>query len=485
MIRLNKAGEEFLGISRDELAGKTDYDIFPSEQADANVKADRKVIVEKRMIAIAEAKIYSKTKGDRLIYVRKIPLFNDKGEVAFILGIAEDITEQKKLAEDNSRLQHQLWQSQKLESIGRFAGSIAHDFNNHLSVIMGYANLLLDTMGSDDPKRADVLEIYRAGESAAMLSKQLLTFSRKQVLQCVNVDLNKVLRGLQRMLRRLVSENISLEFMLPTKPTMVWADPSQMEQVIMNLVVNSRDAMPAGGRLAISVERQCLTEEQIRNYEGKPGNYIVLTVADTGMGMDSETISHVFEPFYTTKEVGKGVGLGLATVYGIVKQSDGFVRVESSVGAGTTMRIFLPESKEAGDESGTKREMTDITSRGGSETILIVEDDEAVLGLIEKILVPAGYRVVIAKCCADAEQQLHSNGRIDALLCDVVLPDGKGNEFYARMKKQYPDLRVIFMSGYGDEAISKEITRMKHAKMILKPFSSQDLKAHIRSLLEH
>ncbi|MCX7680100.1 MAG: response regulator [Spirochaetes bacterium] len=482
-VRFNKAGEKFLGISQNELIGKTDYDIFPTEQAEANVRADREVISNKRMVEIFEAQLYSKAKGNRIVHARKIPLFNEKDEVVFVLSIAEDITEQKQLAEEKNRLQQQIWQIQKLESIGRFAGSIAHDFNNLLSVILGYANLLLESFAHDDPRRAEIYEIYRAGESAAALCKQLLTFSRKQVLRATNVDLNKVVKGLQQMLRRLVPENISLEFVFSLKPAIVLTDPSQMEQLIMNLVVNSRDAMPNGGRLVISVAKRTIADNEIQPYEGKPGDYVELTVSDTGIGMNEDVLSHVFEPFYTTKEEGRGVGLGLSTVYGIVKQSGGFIRIESSVGVGTAVRIFLPESKETTSEDFVRDAKIDTTPYGERKIFLVVEDDEAVLALIVKMLSSFGYRVIAAKCCAEATQQMRSMSNIDVLLCDVVLPDGRGDELYETVKSIFPGLRVIFISGYWDDLLSKKISQLPHAAMILKPFSIQDLKERIASLL--
>jgi CheY-like chemotaxis protein len=359
-------------------------------------------------------------------------------------GTVLDITERK-------NIEAQLLQAQKMESIGRLAGGVAHDFNNLLTVINGYADFVLRRLSADDQVYPQVKEIRSAGDRAAELTQQLLAFSRKQVLQPKVLNLNDIVRDSDKMLRRLIGEDIELVCVLDPSARFVEADPGQLNQVIVNLAVNARDAMPGGGKLIIETAN---SEQEVS-----------LTVRDTGHGMEAGTLEHIFEPFFTTKGVGKGTGLGLATVYGIVRQSAGHISVQSEVGSGTTFTIRLPAS-----EGDTPRNASDKPQPGGSGNVLLVEDEEAVRRLIATILEQHGYHVLVAN---DGEEALsvykHARPRIDLLISDVVMPRMRGNELAAHLRELQPEMRVLFISGYTDPSISNQVISAG-SNFLQKPF---------------
>ena len=379
-----------------------------------------------------------------------------------------------------TQLQRQ--QSQKLEAIGQLAGGVAHDFNNMLTAIIGYTDLSLRRVGLENPIRRNLEETKKAAERAASLVRQLLAFSRKQILEPKVLDLNDVVKDMEKMLTRLIGENIKLATKLVDDLGSVKADPCQVEQIIMNLVVNSRDAMPRGGKVTIETANVTFDHQtSLRHISVKPGEYVMLAVSDTGSGMDQETQRRIFEPFFTTKDVGKGTGLGLSTVYGIVKQSGGNIWVYSEPGLGTMSKIYLPRIDSAGAECCEQQEP--IVLRG-TETILLVEDEDVVRGLTKNILMQAGYNVLDAKGGEEAIRVCRAHpGPIDLLLTDVVMPEISGKEVADRLQELRPAIRVLFMSGYTDEAIVQHGVLDATVEFIQKPFTWFGLTRKVRDVL--
>jgi CheY-like chemotaxis protein/two-component sensor histidine kinase len=366
-----------------------------------------------------------------------------------------------------------------MEGIGRLAGGIAHDFNNILSVILSCAGCALEDLKADDPVREDVVEIEKSAVRAAALTRQLLAFSRKQLLQPESLDLNRVIGEMEKMLRRIIGEDVRLGLALAPDLATVTADPGQVEQVIMNLVVNARDAMPEGGTLTIRTANVGMDEER---GAGAAGPQVMLAVADSGVGMDEATLARVFEPFFTTKEVGKGSGLGLSTVYGIVKQSGGSIHVESEVGRGTTFRILLPRGS-----SPPARERPAPAAAPGArgETVLLVEDEEAVRNVAKRILEGAGYAVLPAASAAEALRTCEQHaGEIHLLLTDVVMPQTSGSILAERLAGIRPSMKVLFMSGHTDDAVFRHGLLDGSARFLAKPFTPPDLLAKVREAID-
>ncbi len=393
------------------------------------------------------------------------------------LCMIEDITERK-------ALEAQFRQAQKMESIGRLAGGVAHDFNNLLTVINGYSNFLLGKLSAADPLRAGLKEIHKAGDRAARLTQQLLAFSRKQVLEPRVLDLNRVVGEMRSMLGRLVGEDVQVRFELSAAAGMVRADPHQIEQVIVNLVVNARDAMPHGGMLLIETADVELDERYVRSHpEAHAGRYVRLAVSDTGVGMDDQTRRQIFEPFFTTKGAGKGTGLGLSMVQGIVAQSGGHIQVYSEPGHGTTFKVYLPSAEQevaVAVEDG----MPEAAALEGEETVLVVEDQAEVREYAVTVLKTYGYRVIQAESAGQAllvfEQE---RGGIDLVLTDIVMPNVGGPELAGRLEKLQPGIKVLFMSGYADDVIVHQGVLEEGAHFIQKPFRPEQLAARVREVL--
>jgi len=402
---------------------------------------------------------------------------NEREPEEILEVIAEDITE-KRVLEDQFR------QAQKMEAVGRLAGGVAHDFNNLLMVISGYAEVILEKLDANGALHHKATAIQQAADRATTLTRQLLAFSRKQLLELKVVDLNAIVSDMERLLRPLIGENVQLTTRLGSGLGRTRADAGQMEQVIMNLVVNAKDAMPEGGSLSIQTANAVLDDayRQDRTYI-QPGAYVMLSVSDTGSGMDKETQSRIFEPFFTTKEKGKGTGLGLSTVYGIVKQSGGYIFAHSEVGQGTTFRIYLPRVEEP-VEPITAHARANTTARG-SETVLLVEDEESVRGLVRETLESRGYTVLEA---ADGEAALvlaqSFETHIDLLVTDVVMPGMSGRELAAQLKQTRQQTRVLFLSGYTEDAIAQEGGLEPGAAFLQKPFTLQNLARKVREVLQ-
>ncbi len=403
----------------------------------------------------------------------------NNGESNFLgtQGIARDITERKKLEE---QLQH----SQKMEAIGMLAGGIAHDFNNLLTSIMGYSYLSLNQLKEDNPLFGNIKEIQSAGERATSLTRQLLAFSRKQVIQPQIIDLNKLINNTQKMLKRIVGENIEFITIPDSSIGYLKADPGQIEQIVMNLVVNARDAMPNGGKLIIETSNTYLDDAYSKEHiDVTPGQYIMLSISDNGCGIDKETLKHIFEPFFTTKEMGKGTGLGLSTVYGIIKQSGGHIFVYSEIDKGTAFKVYFPriyfEEEKQPSDIGSDKHLY------GNETILVVEDDETVRKLIATILTSYGYKIHIANS-GDAALHYINNpkGKIDLLLTDVILPKMSGTELADKVTSICKDIKIVFMSGYTDRSIVQHGILEEGINYIQKPFTHDILVQKIRKVLD-
>jgi two-component system, cell cycle sensor histidine kinase and response regulator CckA len=400
---------------------------------------------------------------------------NAKGEIDQLVIVNRDVTERKKSEEVLRLKEEQLRQSQKMEAVGRLSGGIAHDFNNLLGVIIGYSDVLEMKLEGNDALRKNVTEIKKAGTRASSLTRQLLAFSRQQVLQPKLLDLNSVVNDLAKMLRRLIGEDIEVEISGDPALGKVKADHSQIEQVIMNLVVNARDAMPDGGKLTIQTSNVEIGDDVMAKYPYvQRGSYVQLTVEDTGVGMDAATMTHIFEPFFTTKEQGKGTGLGLATVYGVVKQSDGYVWVDSELGRGTKFRICLPLAVR-GIVAQTPEEAP-VKAPRGSETVLLAEDEDSLRELISDLLEQNGYHVLVASCGAQAlEIAQEYEGAIHLLLSDVVMPGMGGPVLAKNLADVRPETKVLFMSGYTEFHSAGSSHLPQDAPILQKPFSNDML----------
>jgi two-component system cell cycle sensor histidine kinase/response regulator CckA len=405
------------------------------------------------------------------------------GGATHFTAVVRDITERKQSGEVLREREDQLRQAQKMEAIGRLAGGVAHDFNNLLTAIRGYAELVMYTLEHDDPRRADADEIVRATDRAAALTRQLLTFSRRRILRPQVLALDEVLAGTERILRRLIGEDVNLVFVCEAGLGHVRADAGQIEQVLINLAVNARDAMPRGGRLRIELGNVNLDAVTATAHAGlSPAAYVCLTVTDTGCGMSPETASHIFEPFFTTKEEGRGTGLGLATAYGIVQQSGGTIEVDSRPDEGTVFRIYLPQVSDAEPEPAPAR-LVHVPSQG-AETILLAEDDESVRTLVATVLRTNGYVVLEA---VNGEHAIELAGpsaaSIQLLLTDVVMPGMSGRVLFERVNALNPETRVLFMSGYSDDAMLRHGVETVGVHFIQKPFAMNALTAKVREAL--
>ncbi len=472
-LEVNDAAVLHYGYSRDEFLAMTIKDIRPPEEIEGLITD---LIHNSYPGPNTRTKHHLKKDGSKIVVeVTAHPLiFNGVGAR---LVLVTDITEKRSLAD-------QLRQSQKMEAVGSLAGGIAHDFNNLLTAINGYTELALRLPDIDDRVKRNLKEVKRAGERAAGLTRQLLAFSRKQVLQPRVLDLNEIVEDIERMLRRLIGADIDLDTALDKDLGNIHADPGQIEQVIVNLVVNARDAMPDGGKLTIETANVTLDEEYASTHLGvTSGRYVMLAICDTGVGMSEEVKERAFEPFFTTKEVGRGTGLGLATVYGIVQQSSGNVWVYSEAGAGTTIEVYLP-IYESSDDARDK-EHTVQGDLSGKERVLVVEDDEQVRELTAEILKLHGYEVETAH---NGDQALsicrERGGAVDLLLTDIIMPGMSGERLVESMAAEFPEIKVLYMSGYTDNAVIRRNVLTEGASFLQKPFSPTAMAAKVREVLD-
>ncbi len=475
---------DVLGYTHEEILGKTPFDLMPLDEASRISRIFEEIV--KRQKSIVDLENWNLHRDGRKVCLltNGVPIFDKTGQLIGYRGVDKDITERKRSEEERGTLQEQLRQSQKIEAIGRLSGGIAHDFNNILTIISGNAQLSLFDLKQGDPLRENLEEIRRASERAADLTRQLLAFSRKQMMEMKVLDLNLIVQGLDKMLHRLLGEDIALVTVLPEGIGKVKADPGQIEQVIVNLAVNARDAMIEGGKLTIETADVELDEEYARKHIAViPGRYVMLSISDTGVGMSSEVKDRVFEPFFTTKEQGKGTGLGLSTVYGIVKQSSGNIWVYSEPGQGTTFKIYLPQVDEPLTEEKKAEVVKEIPR--GNETILVVEDEETVRKLAVRLLKGQGYRVLEAPdggkallLCEEFKERIH------LILTDVVMPGMSGRKLAERLKQIHPEMKVLYMSGYTDNAILHHGILETGINFMQKPFTLENLARKVREVLD-
>ena len=470
-----------LGYSHEDLLGKNVWDLGPFKDV-ALSRNVFKELQEKEYVRYEDLPL--ETRGGRLINVEFVSNVYWVGQTKVVQCNIRDITEHKRIEEERKKLEQQLQASQKMEAIGRLAGGIAHDFNNILSVILSYTEFALRELREGDPLKDDLLEVKKAGESAAVLTRQLLAFGRKQLLQPVPLNLNRVAEGVEKMLRRILGEDIDFVQVLAPDLGVVRADRGQIEQVLMNLVVNARDAMPDGGKLTIETSNVDLDEEYAAQHVSvKPGPYVRLAVTDTGCGMDEQTKTQMFEPFFTTKEKGKGTGLGLSTVYGIVKQSGGNIWVYSELNLGATFKIYLP--REFSVKATATPLRTILKPATGTETILIVEDEEALRKVARRSLEAAGYTVLTASAGDEAllTSAQHA-GTIHLLLTDVVMPRTGGRALARAFLKTRPSAKVLYMSGYADNAFVHHGVVEEGTHFIGKPFTATEIARQVRMVLD-
>jgi len=480
----NETMSRMLGYQPDELHGKSARLLYRTdEEYELAGRAIKALGAENRRTELKTK--WVRKDGSVFDCHIRYTLLNPESKDGVVLALAEDITNEKRAEEEKKRLEAKLNQAQKMEAIGVLAGGVAHDFNNLLTSILGNAELAMQDLDKDASLYKNISEIEKAGQRASSLTRQLLAFSRKELIRPVILDLNKTTEDLTRMLRRLIGEDIELVVTYSPEPCLLKADPGQIEQVLMNLSVNAKDAMPRGGKLIIETENVELDREYFQEHgeESIPGHYVMLSVTDTGIGMDKETQTRIFEPFFTTKEMGRGTGLGLSTVYGIIKQNNGYIWVYSEEGKGTTFKIYFPRVKE--DTRDLQKDQSSEPSLTGSETILVVEDEEMLRGMTERILTKYGYKVLTAGNGKEAfRNSVNNRGRIDLILTDVIMPGMSGKELAERMQLKIPEIKVLYMSGYTNNTIADHGILEKDVAFIQKPFTPKDLAGKIRALLD-
>lgn len=483
-LSCNATFERFFGAKEADILGKTDYDFVDQDLADFFREHDRKAMAAGKPTSNEEWITFADNGSSVLLLTTKVPMYDSAGKIIGVLGVGRDISELKQAEEERLKLENQLQQAQKIESIGQLAGGVAHDFNNMLGVILGHTELALRKSERARPVVADLQEIQKAAKHSADLTRQLLTFARKQAIAPKVLDLNETVTGMLKMLQRLIGENIQLSWHPATELWPVRIDPAQIDQILANLCVNARDAITGSGHISIKTGN-CTFDQSYtasRPYVLLPGDYVQLAVSDDGSGMDKAVQAHIFEPFYTTKGVGSGTGLGLATVYGAIKQNHGFITFYSEPGHGTIFNVYLPRVKTIEDRVP---ETVAKLDRKGSETILLVEDEEMLLKLETDILTESGYQV-LAAATTDLALSLAQDhpGPIHLLITDLIMPVMNGRELAATLQPLRPEMRVLFMSGYSADIISSQGIIDEGVHFLQKPVSFDSLTAKVRQLLD-
>jgi PAS domain S-box-containing protein len=481
VVDVNPFLVELLGFSRETFLGKTLWDlgffgdIIANRDSFAELKREKYVRYDDKPL---------KASDGRQIDVEFVSNVYGVNGRAVIQCNVRDITERKRAEAERARIEVHLQQAQKMESVGRLAGGVAHDFNNMLGVILGHADLALEELGAAHPSYDDLMEIRKAANRSADLTRQLLAFARKQTIAPTVLDLNDIVAPMLTMLRRLIGENVELTWRPGQNAWRVRMDPSQIDQVLVNLCVNARDAITGVGRVTIETENVTLDDAYCAGHSGSvPGEYLRLSVSDDGCGMDPVTQAHLFEPFFTTKAVGKGTGLGLATVYGIVKQNHGFIDVCSEPGVGTTVTIYQPRHPDAGGPARTMCAADPV--RLGDETILVVEDDPAVRKMTVRMLAGQGYTVLAARSPVEAIRVAGESGaEIHLVMTDVVMPGMNGRELATTLLTGYPHLKRLFTSGYTADVIADHGVLEEGVHFLQKPFSVRELAVKVRQVLD-
>lgn len=477
--------KNFLGYEPREVIGKTPFDFMPSEEAN-RVAAEFNAIKKARR-PFSGLENLNRHKEGRLVTLETsgVPIFDNKGTFRGYRGIDRDITERRLMEEEREKMQMQLFQSQKMEAIGILAGGVAHDFNNLLTTIQGYTEVAMLKVDGANPIYRDLNHIHYASIRAAELTRQLLLFSRKRPIELTPLNLNRAIKNSLEMFRRLIGEDIAIDISLGIDLLAVCADAGSIDQVIMNLVVNARDAMPDGGKITIKTENVTIDKEYCTAFSyAQPGEFVCLSVADTGVGMDKETIQHAFEPFFSTKKPGKGTGLGLPVVYGIVKQHGGWINVYSESGLGSTFNVYFPavfiEPEEKSDEAISLQEF-----QGRNERILLVEDEESVREFATIVLSENGYVVVAAVDAKEALDIFEKEKEVfHLILSDVVLPDQSGLQLVDKLLLRKPDVQILLCSGYMDEKSQWPVINEKGFRFIQKPYTLVNLLRAVREAIE-
>jgi signal transduction histidine kinase len=481
-IRVNSAYARSDNRRVEDFPGRNHFELYPSDAKalfEEVVAGKQPLEVEARSFAYPDDPARSRTYWDWSL----VPTLNGAGEVDRLLFILRDVTEQIKAKGEREHLQAQLFQAQKMEAVGQLAGGVAHDFNNILTAIIGFSTLMEMKMAADDPQRTSVNQILAAADRAAELTRSLLAFSRKQIINPQPADLNQIVQQTGRFLQRIIGEDIELRMTFNEEHLPVNVDSVQIEQVLMNLATNARDVMPDGGVLFIGTELVEIGENFIRAHGfGTPGEYALITVTDTGSGMDEEVRKRIFEPFFTTKEVGRGTGLGLSIVYGIIKQHNGFINVYSEPGQGTTFTIYLRLHRA---ESELKPGAVQTVPVEGTETILVADDDAMLRNIAEEVFRSYGYTVITAEDGQDAvEKFIQNRERIAMVVLDVIMPKMNGKDAYEQIRKLSPGCKVIFMSGYTDDIIHKRGLLDVGLAFVSKPLRPEKLLQKVREVLD-
>ena len=487
-VFISPAFQRLLGYSREDIEEMGGRVAFLSQViADGQFEPQQKAFEQLHAREISLPPVWEswwRCKDGSLICLedRSLPEYKD-GKLLLVQGILRDVSDRKAAEAERKKLEEELRQSQKMESVGRLAGGVAHDFNNMLGVILGHAEMALEQLREDDRLFADLEEIQKAAQRSADLTRQLLAFARKQTIRPKVLDLNQTIAGMLKMLKRLIGEHVHLIWKPGESLWRVFMDPSQMDQILANMAANARDAVGNAGEWTLQTGNISLDEDYCQRHpQCLPGDFVLLSISDTGCGMDEEVIEHVFEPFFTTKAMGRGTGLGLATIYGIIHQNKGFITVYSELNLGTTFNIYLPRYRK---EAPRKTGMDAVPPRGGSETILLVEDEAAILKLGQTILERLGYRVIAATTPAEvlafADDVILG---VDLLIADVVMPEMNGIELFRHLAAKNNALRCLFISGYGTDISAQLGVDVKRDHYLQKPFSVQELAGQVRGILE-